>query len=287
MLKKILIVAFWFMVQGSGFMVAFAQDSDSITIVTYYPSPYGVYREMRAQRMAIGEDYINAATVCWSGDTNCPGGGIPTGPFDPDIDLVVKGNVGIGTPTPQAKLDVSSTTSAFLPPRMSGTDRDNIDPKVRGMLIYNNSTDTMEYWGGLNWKPVFEATQCEIKHPFNSGEIPDDNVTHIIDVPASCMYPNICYIIISRYEGSASQWNRMKSGMYTQRSNGLWIMEGWDGDKGPNFNGQGDENILDITDGNIKLKDDYPGADGEMNASQWTYRDTGPGSAGELTVCRN
>ncbi len=102
MLKKILILVIWFMVQGSGFMVASAQESDSITIVTYYPSPYGVYREMRAQRMAIGDTYINNSVLCW--EPPCPFGSTDiSDTFDfsgnptRDIDLVVQGNVGIGT----------------------------------------------------------------------------------------------------------------------------------------------------------------------------------------------
>lgn len=60
---------------------------ERITLTTYYPAPYGVYRELRADQMSIGSDYRQAALN--------------------DGTLIVSGNVGIGTMSPKAKLDVS------------------------------------------------------------------------------------------------------------------------------------------------------------------------------------
>ncbi len=47
-------------------------------------------------------------------------------------------NVGIGTTTPaaSAQLDVSSTTKGFLPPRMTGAQRDAIVNPANGLVIY-------------------------------------------------------------------------------------------------------------------------------------------------------
>ncbi|MFA4989703.1 MAG: tail fiber domain-containing protein [Candidatus Omnitrophota bacterium] len=64
---------------------------DTLTITTYYPSPYGVYREMRAKRIAIGDNYIDNADYTWE-ESDGDGGEI-----DYLADLVVEGNVGIGT----------------------------------------------------------------------------------------------------------------------------------------------------------------------------------------------
>jgi hypothetical protein len=93
MLKKILTLGI--MLTFTSF--AYAQQ-ESVTITTYYPSPYGSYRELRSQRMAIGDNYINRSAACW--DPPCPGGGmdisdsLATGR---NIDLFVEGSVGIGT----------------------------------------------------------------------------------------------------------------------------------------------------------------------------------------------
>jgi hypothetical protein len=77
-------------------ILSFAEET--ITITTYYPSPYGVYREMRAKRIAIGDTYFDGAEVPWE-ETNGDGGLI-----DYLADLVVEGNVGIGTTNPAVSL---------------------------------------------------------------------------------------------------------------------------------------------------------------------------------------
>jgi len=66
---------------------------------------------------------------------------------------IFDGNVGIGTANPLAKLDVTSTNSGFLPPRVTTAQRDAISSKIAGLLIYNSSTNKMEYWNGTQWMP--------------------------------------------------------------------------------------------------------------------------------------
>ena len=50
--------------------IALAQDQ--VTITTYYPSPFGVYSDLRANRMAVGNSraFGNAGTVTWGGSTS-------------------------------------------------------------------------------------------------------------------------------------------------------------------------------------------------------------------------
>ncbi|MDD5583864.1 MAG: hypothetical protein PHV55_02250 [Candidatus Omnitrophica bacterium] len=74
--------------------------SETITISTYYPAPYGVYEELRAQRVAIGEDYLDGSQYCWSPNTCTEQINATT------TDLVVQGNVGIGTVMPAQKLHI-------------------------------------------------------------------------------------------------------------------------------------------------------------------------------------
>ena len=69
---------------------AFGQEK--VTLTTYYPAPYGVYNELRAKTMGIGNTWYDPTTAPITGDT----------------DLIVEGNVGIGTATPGAyKLNVN------------------------------------------------------------------------------------------------------------------------------------------------------------------------------------
>ncbi len=74
------------------------QAQESLTITTFYPSPYGVFNEFRSKRMAIGDNYYDNSHYCWSGACGTT--------IDANADLVVEGNVGIGTTNPQSPLDV-------------------------------------------------------------------------------------------------------------------------------------------------------------------------------------
>jgi hypothetical protein len=63
------------------------------------------------------------------------------------------GDVGIGTTSPNAaaRLDVTSTTSGFLPPRMTTTQRDAIGSPPNGLLLYNTTTDKLQVRAGGAW----------------------------------------------------------------------------------------------------------------------------------------
>jgi hypothetical protein len=66
------------------------------------------------------------------------------------------GNVGIGisNPNTSAILDLTSTSQAFLPPRMTTTQRDNIASATEGMVIYNITTHVLNFHNGTVWGAV-------------------------------------------------------------------------------------------------------------------------------------
>jgi hypothetical protein len=68
--------------------VSISWAQEQLTITTYYPAPYGIYLELRANQMAIGSAYRTTAL----GDGN----------------FIVSGSVGIRTPTPASPLHVMS-----------------------------------------------------------------------------------------------------------------------------------------------------------------------------------
>jgi len=41
---------------------------ERITIITYYPAPYGIYNELRSRRMAIGDEYVETPMPQWGTD---------------------------------------------------------------------------------------------------------------------------------------------------------------------------------------------------------------------------
>ncbi len=70
--------------------------------------------------------------------------------------------VGIGVSTadinPSAQLDVTSTTKGFLPPRMTTSQRDSISTPATGLVIFNTTTNSLEYKSSTGWVSLTTAT---------------------------------------------------------------------------------------------------------------------------------
>jgi len=71
------------------FGVCFCYAQDQITVTTYYPSPYGVYNSLLADKLGIGDN---------DNDGNLTSADVPTASGD----VWIRGNVGIGTTAPGA-----------------------------------------------------------------------------------------------------------------------------------------------------------------------------------------
>ena len=61
--------------------------------------------------------------------------------------------VGIGTAAPDAsaKVDISSSTQGFLPPRMTTLQRNAIASPAVGLTIYNTTVNCLQWWNGTVW----------------------------------------------------------------------------------------------------------------------------------------
>ncbi|MDD5005956.1 MAG: hypothetical protein PHS93_05585 [Candidatus Omnitrophica bacterium] len=73
------------------FSILYSFAEEKITLTTYYPAPYGIYKELRVDQMAVGS-YYRSATL-----TNGT--------------LLVSDNVGIGTSAPVTRLTVNDARS--------------------------------------------------------------------------------------------------------------------------------------------------------------------------------
>lgn len=168
---------------------SFSQTEETLTITTYYPSPYGVYGELRLYPSAtktsfdcdaaeeVGKMYYDTSErtirVCRQRNASIP--------YDYGWDVIgaavgywsrsavdgrlypttISDNVGIGTttPNPSAKLDITSTNSGLLIPRVSltsTTDTTTIAAPAISLLVYNTGTGGLApagfyYWNGTQW----------------------------------------------------------------------------------------------------------------------------------------
>jgi hypothetical protein len=82
-----------------------------------------------------------------------------TNPLIEAMRITGGGLVGIGTTSPSASalLDVSSTTQGLLPPRMTGVQRDAISSPAAGLMIYNTTTNKLNFYNGTAWEAVTSA----------------------------------------------------------------------------------------------------------------------------------
>jgi hypothetical protein len=71
-------------------------------------------------------------------------------------DVLTTGVGGIGTATPDAaaQLEVASTSKGFLPPRMTTAQRDAISTPPAGLVVYNTTTNLLNFYNGTAWAAV-------------------------------------------------------------------------------------------------------------------------------------
>ena len=81
--------------------------------------------------------------------------------------------IGIGTtsPNPSAITELNSTTQGFLPPRMTTVQRDAIATPAVGLVIYNTTSNCLNFYTGANWNET-----CGSISPTTGGTYPSGSV---------------------------------------------------------------------------------------------------------------
>lgn len=76
-------------------------------------------------------------------------------------------NIGIGTttPNPSARLDVSSTTQGFLPPRMTTLQRNAITSPAAGLIIFNTTNNRLEVRNSSAWEALLTPESTAVFLP--------------------------------------------------------------------------------------------------------------------------
>jgi hypothetical protein len=114
---------------------------------------------------------------------------------------LLQAQVGVGTSTPaaSAKLEISSTTQGFLPPRMSSSQRNAISSPVAGLMIWCNNCGTngeIQVYNGTSWTNMIGGRRLlAIGESYGGGIVAyilqsgdpgyDENVQHGIIAAAS------------------------------------------------------------------------------------------------------
>lgn len=80
---------------------ALTETSDTLTISTYYPSPYGVYNRLQTNSLGVGDNNGNGTLD----SEDVPP--VVSGAANGDVWIAGKVGIGIGSTTPAASLDVA------------------------------------------------------------------------------------------------------------------------------------------------------------------------------------
>ncbi|MDR6403289.1 MULTISPECIES: chitin binding peritrophin-A domain-containing protein [Chryseobacterium] len=103
-----------------------------------------------------------------------------------------EGNMGIGTSSPanSAILELSATNKGFLPPRLTTAQRDALNPKPAGLMVYNVNTNCLEFWNSASWvstcavtaPPAGTVTTLNCAGATNNGTIVTGSNTSVTSV---------------------------------------------------------------------------------------------------------
>ncbi|MGG9972210.1 hypothetical protein ACQ33O_10485 [Ferruginibacter sp. SUN002] len=96
------------------------------------------------------------------------------------LSSLVFAQVGIGTNTPNTSsvLELSSTTKAFIPPRMTSAQRDLIVNPTAGMMIFNTTATCVEIFRGTQWYNICTGTSSTPPTPSSNTVAAANLIAH-------------------------------------------------------------------------------------------------------------
>jgi hypothetical protein len=125
--------------------------------------------ELRGTRTTLGhlvssvQAYNNSGTTSITSINSLRGDSDTEGELEfvtsnsPAMRITADSNVGIGTDSPSAPLEVASTTGGVIMPRMNDSQRDAISSPTNGEMIFNTSTNKLNVYNGTAWRELTDT----------------------------------------------------------------------------------------------------------------------------------
>ena len=117
-------------------------------------------------------------------------------------------------------LDIQSTNSGILIPRMTATERDNIASPATGLMVYVTDDNTFWYFDGTNWVSVNSGQTDDGDWTLNGNDMYNNNSGNTgvgtntpqykLDVDGNLRHGNTLFIY-SNVSGGAHAWARFNS----------------------------------------------------------------------------
>ncbi|MBI1272911.1 MAG: hypothetical protein GC131_02355 [Alphaproteobacteria bacterium] len=173
--------------------------------------------------------------------------------------------LGATSVTGTALLALSSTTKGFLPPRMQETERDAISSPATGLLIYNTTTDGLNYYDGDSWEAVGSGRATN----FDPGTVTEPGLFVTNDTNTGFYQANADTLSVTAGGTEVVRWNTGTNGV-----NYVSITPGATG-AGPTISAGGSDTNIDLTlstkgTGKINLSDrilHFGGASGGLGSN--------------------